>query len=945
MSLIRRAIAWLRYRWSLRRRGIRRSATVIFGCIALAPVASVAIWRYEIRRERTAKAYLERAEQLLSERKPRAAAESLQAYLQLKPTDGVVRARLADVYGGAAVTPDEKRRAIELDYEALGHLPDDETLAPGLNESHLRLRLGELLLATEAYPGAEANADRLLTIANAETGSVSSGRQPSSLRSQALRMRALAICEQFRRGSWKNDAGERRSLSEIVAEALEFNPGDNALTPILAQIYREEPQWLPEGQILLSSEERKQRADRLMEGLAQLHSRDCQSLLLVYEYQVKYHLPIASATLDAALAADPKNAAALAAKVAAECAAAESASADAREPYARSHWQSALAYCRQILEEKPTDATASADACEILLQLDDIDAAAETCRCGLSKNADSIRLNLLAAQVRLEQGRPRDAARGDRTSCDDGPLDKAERLLAIAIAENRRNAPETRESLAELRERAALLRGRWFFERGDLRTALRSLEQTALSGTSRSAQDADRLLAEIYSRMGQPDHAAEHYEHLADLHPRMIGAHRAAATCWETAGCLDAAEKKLRRALAIQDSASDWCALSRVLLQQELQKRRHDRRWDAFDEAMARAKKADLNADSLLAWQRERLSIRAAYSGERDLAGGSAASRQRALENLRALEGNRVKSPALLAELAWDYESLEASADADRIAVELLALWPHEAGGYLIEARLASERGEVDRARAAIERGISAVIPGQKPSLERELIVFDLAEDRRQEAETRLEALIGRRKPAEDVSGDGAWLSLAVEVAERAAIEHDESSAQRWERLLWETEGPEGSLWRYVRARRLLETAQNAADPRFTEAGRLQHEISRIRPSWALGYLLGAMMLERRALPEEAADAYRHAVRLGWKQPVVYESPLAAASNPWERDESTELRTGKVQMPSPDFRTFSVADRQRWPPGIETARHSAESRPRYRPALQSDPKEPPIVEN
>jgi tetratricopeptide (TPR) repeat protein len=945
MNLISRFTSWLRYRLSLRRRGMRRSALVIVGCVTLAPAASLTVWGYGVHRERAAKACLERADQRVREGKPRAAAACLETYLRLKPTDGAVRARLADVYGGAAVTADENRRAIELYHQALRDLPEEEPPVAGADskESELRVRLGELLLATQDYAAAESNADRLLAVTNKETDSCPRDQQSSSVRSQARRMRALAICEQFRRGSWKNGGCETRSLSEIVAEALESKPGDRALALILAEIYRGEPQWLPEGPIPLSSEERKQRADQLMEGLAQLNLRDCDSLLLVYDYQLRYHLPTASATLDAAIAADPKNAAVLGAKVAAECASARSASADARDAEAAVHWQSALGYCRQVLEAQAENETASADACEILLQLGDIDAAEKSCERGLSKNADSIRLNLLAAQILLERGRPREASCADRSSCGNGPLDKAERLLTpFSVATDRQNSSEKRQSLADLRERAALLRGRWHFDRGDIPKGLRILEQSALGGNLESARDANWFLADIYLRMGQPDHAAEHYEHVADLCPRTINAYRAAAGCWENAGCLDAAERNLRRALAIHGSTGDWCALGRVLLHGELKKRRAERRWEAFDEAMAHSQEAGSATDSLLSCERERLAIRAAYFGERDVR-GAAVSRERALQDLHALEGKHTESPALLAELTWDYEALQASAEADKVAAELRTQRPQEAEGYLLEARLANHRGEPDRARASIAMGIGRVAAAERSPLECELVALDLADNRRKAAETRLETLIDSQMLAENIPLDGACLNLAVNIAERAAVERDDSSAEHWERLLLKIEGRDGTLWRYARARRLLETAENIADLRFAEASRLQLEIGRTRPSWARGYLLAAVLLERRDLPEEAADACRDAIRLGWRQPTVYEA--LTALDPSGRYDGAERFVAELLGRLPDSQAFSAVDRRPWLPGIETARRSGQTLPHYRTARQDNPNEAPIVEN
>jgi predicted Zn-dependent protease len=896
--------------------------------------------------EQTAATYLERADQLSNEGDLRAAVACLQGYLQLKPDDSTVRSRLAELYDESASTSEEQHRAVDLYFRALGCVRCEECSAVAMHseESHLRLRLGKLLLEMGDYSVAKANADRLLEVAERNLAADPHSKQSCDLRSQAVRMRALAIYAQYRSGAWKNDDDEKRSLGEVVEDALRVNPGDRALISILAEIYRDVPQWLPDARIAPNSEERNRCADKLMESLAQAHPRDGESLLAVYEYQVKHDLPAASTTLEAAFKAAPRNAAVLSAKARAERVAAQSASANGQGPDIKTHLESALVFCRQILEAKPDDETATADAAEILLQLGNSDAAIQTCAVGLKTNPNSIRLNLLAAQTQLERGRPDEVARQNRFSGNEGPLERAERLLApFAIVANRRNSPEMRQSLADLREHAALLRGRWHFERGDVRASLSILEQSARGANTEIARTAHSLLADIYWRMTQPDQAAKHYEALADRNPQDLAARRAAANAWETMGCLNAAEKHLRRTLEKKDSASDRISLARVLFRRGQQERQPDRRLEAFDDAIKLAREAKVESDSSLSWQRESLVILASYMRQSEPI-ASAAWRERALLEFRDQESRCPLSPASLTELAWDYELLKASADANRVAERLVERRAQDADGYLLQAQLANKHGDAAGARAAIAKGISAVVAEQKTRFERELVEFDLAENRRKDAEKRLQSLFSELPSAKNVLLDGALLNLALDVAERAAIERDDKSAEHWETLLWNAEGPDGSLWRFVRARRLLESVEANDDPRFAEAGRLQHEISRIRPSWPLGYLLGGMLLERRGMLNEAADAYQAAASLGCRRPAVDESPAAVFARQG-RCEGDKTCSAAMDDRMEGFPGSAAASPKQWLNTAGSARRSAGARLDDGARHHSDPHERPLMEN
>ena len=230
----------------------------------------------------------------------------------------------------------------------------------------------------------------------------------------------------------------------------------------------------------------------------------------------------------------------------------------------------------------------------------------------------------------------------------------------------------------------------------------------------------------------------------------------------------------------------------------------------------------------------------------------------------RALEKNHAQIPALLMELVLVYDLFQASADADRALAELVKLKPQEADTYLVKARLAAQRNKDDEALATLAEGIQKTSGVEKSRLQRELIKFELAVNRDAEASQQLRALLQNRAPSETNTCDGEMLNLVLAFAEQALSKQDSAAVKNWESTLLKLEGPEGSLWRYVRLRRLLNAAKNVNDPQFAEADRLQNELRKIRPSWAPGYLLDGhrFAATRQVGGSRGCLSKRHPIRL-----------------------------------------------------------------------------------
>ena len=222
-------------------------AGTLVALVMLAP-AAYAWHAWQVRR--TADAYLQQADRLEKDGKWGSAAGYLFLYLRFRPDDIDARIRLAETFDKAA---QDSKRAVDLHYLALGAAPGKpaKTLAARLLQ--LRIRLGELLLERRRYADAETEAK---TIIEADQGNAAGGR-----------ILALARYGQYRLGSVRarDDAGV--SIGELFEKALELDPGNIILSPILAKIYREEPTLLSEEKAGFTDVKRQALADQVMDRM------------------------------------------------------------------------------------------------------------------------------------------------------------------------------------------------------------------------------------------------------------------------------------------------------------------------------------------------------------------------------------------------------------------------------------------------------------------------------------------------------------------------------------------------------------------------------------------------------------------------------------------------------------------------------------------------------
>ena len=134
--------------------------------------------------------------------------------------------------------------------------------------------------------------------------------------------------------------------------------------------------------------------------------------------------------------------------------------------------------------------------------------------------------------------------------------------------------------------------------------------------------------------------------------------------------------------------------------------------------------------------------------------------------------------------------------------------------------------------------------------------------DRRRRPARYLLELVERQ--ASNVQALGQLNELALEKADLA-------DAEVWEKRLQDLEGPDGSLWKFAKARRLLAMAKDSAAAEYQQAKQLQAEIQTAAPSSPDTYLLRREIAEHAAAWDRAVEAYETAIGLGERRVAVYE--------------------------------------------------------------------------
>ncbi|MGD9644476.1 MAG: tetratricopeptide repeat protein [Pirellulales bacterium] len=626
-----------------------------------------------------------------------------------------------------------------------------------------------------------------------------------------LRVRALAAYlvarVEGRQGDWKG-------VADRLENALAQRPDDIELALGLADLYR---------RILGQSEpaEHAARADAVIDRMVRAAPERADVLVARCRYRIRFSLPGADEDLDRALELAPRDPGVLFA-----------AGDRARRA---GKLEEARRYLTQLVEVSPYDRDGYISLGKVLVSAGELDEAQRLWERGLEKiGRDDAALNFEAAVSLLAAGR----------------LTEAESRLTKLTAILRTLTP--RMSQADRTDFAAkldYLRGYLHSVRGRYLEAVPLLERVLVSfqGAEPGSIEATRRIQVLtrlglcYSELEQWDRAAAAYQEAATLEPDSTELALATAKIWARANRFDLAREQYQQAGQHGMPADEWVFWAFAQLRQQLERPEDERDLTACREILAEAKsKAPQSARLKL--------LEAEFEATVD-------NLDEAIKLADAAAEAHPNDPELWRFLCVAFQTWGETPRAQR-ALEHYKQLPGVTASDAIRAEVdvvqrQQDYAEVERLlRAGLETGEEA----DRVRAASLLADFLIARDRRDEAVELLERL-GKSFDTDTV--------LLRRLADLAWEARELDQLERCEERLQKLEGPSGTWWRYLRARRLMEQSKSPSDPRFREAVKLAAQLDARRPNWSGTYVLKGEIARRQDRPIDAIAAYEQALHYG----------------------------------------------------------------------------------
>jgi tetratricopeptide (TPR) repeat protein len=755
------------------------------------------------------------------------AADRLNRYLKLRPTDVEMIVRMAEDYYKVAKQPLQKSHVVQHYARAIALAPERDDLQR--RQMALRLEAGDHRAALD-------QAKQLLALNQDDA--------------EALRVKALALHQQWRlRHSVADEV-----LLDAYATAIDKNPHDTDLARGLALHYRNE---------LQPSKERgradlEKLADDVMDHLVATSGR-AEAYVARYVYRQQFNN-----------ATDPSAAAETNADLE------RAISADVQKQVFEVWWLAGLR--AQVAGEYDTAVKYFQDAIAIdagdrrgYLGLGNTyssqgknDLAIEAWREGLAETATNdieIELLIAAAEVREE-----------RWQRADNDLRKLEKQIA----------PMSGSIAAEWLGSINLLQGEMAIGRKEFGAAIAPLKQALLlrqagAASARRSVNVAHVLTRLglsYGAINQWDQAAVVYQAAANLLPGSPGARLAAAVAWEAAGRYDEAVRQYDEALVLDGvTVGAWVAAANAEYLHQLSLPSSQRDWQALVRQLTKARQALSNESSpaplLLTL------VESEYDAQQGLV-------EQAVDRCRGIEPQTLISKEIVRRLVFDYESWQRPDEADRLLQEFRNDGKDSLEPLLLSAEVQFRRNHRDEAYRLLIEALPAADEDVRRAIQYRLAVMYLADGKADQARPLLE------KAAEARDADLRPLQFLAELDLQSGNVEERVS---YDRELEAREGADGTTWRYYRAQRLMQRANKldksdhaGAAKLYQQATELQEKIESLRPAWAPGFLLKARLAEVRPITgtsgsrvpahddATAIDAYKQAIRLGARGIPVYEA-------------------------------------------------------------------------
>jgi|GEM_PF-6637855 len=798
-------------------------------------VAPLLYFWYDYQHGRNANILLARGRALHEQEDWRAASAAFDKYLRLRPDDPEALVLRAQNFDKLAVQRERKRQAASLYLQAIqAHKTD---------RYDLRLRQAELLYESGSFHDAATEANDIRQALASQT-------PPPPELLAARRVYAEALREQIGLGGGK-------PVGEVVREfesALKEYPGDIKLSIGLAGLLATRYADSLAGELRVAA---FRRAEQVVDEVVSRNPGDVQALLARYGFhtalgmseqdkkQQVRHQDIRDADLKELLktAPDDPNVLMAAASNVADKAGTDSQRAglekDAAEvtrlqASAAKKRAEAREYATQLLKVAPKYRSGYFMVATLHTRWNELQDAIDVLKTALARfGVDDLELNHRLLQLYLTVN----------------DLVEARTVLARIEPVVRRytRSARVRGWLAEDLELAA---ARIQDLEGKTVQVLPRLKRLATSVTERDdprdtleeRQRRWRLVANAYSRLGQHDLSAKTYDELILLDPRSQVDQLQAGVEWRASGDLDRAIKRFEAATASETAVPGaWLALAKARLDQQLRNPvAACRNWRDLEAAIKQARLHLGDSPAIIL-----LEATAAIARN---------NREVAFDQLKAFATADKIEATQLPRVAILLQNAGGNAEADAALERYRASARSPVEFAVVKSEVLNGRGETALAVETLEQVLDQASDGERSAIIRRVIGLEIELGSMRSARARLGKL-------RDAKSDSLWVYETA--ADLAIVADDPADLEKCEIEVKDVEGEDsGTLWRYFRAVRLLDTAGENSNG-VAEAESLLAEIKTARPAWPQINVLRGILAERSSQDETAVKSYELALRFG----------------------------------------------------------------------------------
>jgi tetratricopeptide (TPR) repeat protein len=831
------------------------------------------------------------------------AAEYLDRYLRIVPSDLDARVRLTTDYAKGAETLEQKLRAVELHYSALSFgTVSDERL--------LRERLTELLLETGRYFEALNEAHRLVAF------------QPEA--PTANRLLALASFRQLQKGALASADFKKLRLISTVEKANSLNPQDVPVAIALATLYRDHSGLVQIERPGTSDEDRFHLADDTLDRLVKNNPASATVYVTRFFYRTQYKLAGAQTDLEEALRLAPDDLLVMRTVAFAALDAARKHKTSGATAEAVPLYQQAKEILERLMAKHPRQVTP-----EVYLALGEVHWGLGNSQLAFKVWHEGLRLFVQPTIQAEFHSRMADAY------LDQKDLSLAQESLSAIdhILEDLGTSIPRSESLAIMR-RQRLRRAALLLSQDEPAKAIAEL-LTIVAQQSPADKDVEvsvkvwMLLGAAYSSTEEWLEAGQAFDRANVFKPGEVTARIAAASAWLNASHYDLAADRARDALrrgeslSAKESLEARLVLATSLFRLEMARPMKNRNWTDFKRVLEELERTP--AEGILAkapWRIDFLRAEFEYNQPKTKA-DLEQMRENVAGILRLAEKKYAESAEFLGQLCLLFEQFDLSKEADRVLKRLRDLKTNPLIAAVASARLAVARKQYDLAMHELDQ------------VEKYLSVAELRvllDERVNIALAKRDLSLARSLLLRQYARNPHDLTVIRRLADIDLERREMRLLEKWEQALAELRSLGQPLYLYYHSCRLLFERGTERELRLQEALKAQERLAILRPEWSETYALRGMIEQEQGHPEQAVRAYERAIELGEPRLYVFERLITLLER-LKRGDDAEKYVSRLQLQMPrSQRLTELAStkqlRQLHPDyAIATARLAVENRP------------------